>query len=766
MYLKQQHILNQTSNQTAFPPVQLPVTKSRWVYGFIKRELGPLGRSLKSTWFWGDLIVIALVLMLAYQCSFTKVFDLDSTRDQPYLVDFYATQRYEGFVYRWTHPSSNIVLLGVGQVPKAKIRLELSKRPAGTETANIRLAVNSNPLATFSVTESQKSYEFEYNAAQRPLFSLQETELNTWMNMETLFVKGDVRPLGIVVSKIEVEGEGFFQNGRFTIPDWNLLLQILTMLAVLFVLALRVGWSLHLAGAGIAGLGIIITLGLILDRPTTGLAIPLLLEAVLLSYPLTLLALYFTGKWLKAKTLNFDNKAGRWLAVIFVLAFVIRVVGLNHPSFQTLDHGFRIHEVAAIKQDPSLIFSRYYNITSFQGVGEEGRAVELGQWNLKVTMPYTPLFYIIDLPVAWLTSQKESLFLHWTNNFATWFDVSALFFLYIVARQTLGRYGQIAGLVGSLLFCFFPLSYLMASDGGYNNMLSTWLMLAWFVALTGWFISSSSPPNNAEANEVKVVIPSWWSVIRVGGLLALALLAHTGSFVMLVPMGIIYLILLRGWRGREYRYLLKRFGVMFGLGVGISFILYYSFYAASLLTNTLPTLFNEISQGKNIGEHTLTVRGFWSTLTAHFHLLPFLLTLLVVGRLLLLEVFHQKWSWVSGSYNTQVHAEINRPSLLFYLSWLMTFLVFSLVASRINLLQKHMLFALPFFALGVGLALALLLDYLRYRVEGRGTLPRWPKAVLWLGGLTLAIVVSWFLVAGSYTWYIRAIHYILPIGTG
>ncbi len=742
-------------------PVSSPLKPTQ--FGFIsgllqfaREELDPFWAAMRSGWFWATLGVLVFLMIAAFQLSFTKTFDLDSTRDRPYLIDYYATERYQGFIYRWAKFSSNIVLKGVGQVPRTVVKMELSDRPANYPKANIEMLVNSGPAANFSVTEPRKIYQFDYNLPNRPLITTKETELNIWMKMNPLLVKGDERPLGIVVSGIQIEAQGLFQTGRPVIPDWRFMAKVLGCLAVLWILGKRAGWSAKAASLGVFWLGLILVCGIILDRPTIGQADALLLEAALLTYPLAVIGLRFTGWWLKRQNLSFGLNDMRWLAVIFALAYIIRIVGLNHPSFQTLDHGFRIHEVAAIADKPSLIFSRYYNVNGAEGVGSEGRAVYLGQWGLAVSVPYTPLFYIADLPVNWLTGQNEPILLHWTNNYAAWFDVAALFFLYIIARQTLGRFGPVAGLVGSLLFCFFPLSYLMVSDGGYNNMLATWLMLAWLVVMTGWFTAGRTAP------------PNWKSVLVAGGLLALTFLAHSATAMIVGGWMLIFLAywLLSMRRQKLYRGYWGRIAAMFTLGAGLAFASYYGFYFVSVLRTTLPTLLNEIGKGNQIGGNSLSLRGFWASLSAHFHLLPFFVTVGAIGWPTTFRLFHLK-SRVSQNEARSIE-EINPPSLLLYVSWLTTFLMFSLIASRVNLLQKHMLFGLPLFALGVGLAMAVLLDFLQRQTQPGETRPARLQSdqAIWIGGFLLSALVVWIVVAGSYTWYIRVIDYILPAGTG
>jgi len=303
----------------------------------------------------------------------------------------------------------------------------------------------------------------------------------------------------------------------------------------------------------------------------------------------------------------------------------------------------------------------------------------------------------------------------------------------------------------------------MVSDGGYTTMLATWFMLAWLVAFSGWLTQFQADQSFR---------PAWKSVSGVGLLFALALLGHTAMLLLAGTMLALFLglglvLLLFSTGSKTYRPLLFRSGIMAGVGLILAFASYYGFYAVALIGNTLPTIAGELGQGKSIGGHAQTLKGFWDELLVHFHLLPFLVTIGILSWLSILYLLGRKISWFGRDYNTQIVREIGILSWLLYLAWAATFLVFSLIDTRINLLQKHMLFAIPLFALGVGLALAVLLDYLLYRAEkdlrpGKIEL----KPGFWLGRLLVAGVIIWFVAAGGYTWYVRVINYILPAGTG
>ncbi len=220
---------------------------------------------------------------------------------------------------------------------------------------------------------------------------------------------------------------------------------------------------------------------------------------------------------------------------------------------------------------------------------------------------------------------------------------------------------------------------------------------------------------------------------------------------------------------------------MTGIGVVIAFGLYYGFYVVSLLTTTLPALLNGLAQGKSVGQRVISLKGFWPTLQSHFNLLPFIITIAILGLI----------SWwrfrppsstsrlpLSGADSEdrsvlQLNQEISLPSLLLYLAWLGTFGIFSLIVTRVNLFQKEMLFAIPLFALGTGLFLTLLVEYIKISpLPFRQTIlfslkPEVLKAFPYLRVSRLIyLVIGWYVVNGCYLWYSRVIYYVLAAGTG
>ncbi len=734
--------------------------------GFWRTELKPFWDSVRSPLFYLSLLIALVALTAAYQLPFTKNINLDAPGDRVYLSDYYSREEYKGFVYRWTKPDSNVKLPGIGQPPSIKVRLELSPRPADAPNPEIKFYANNDLFRTLQLDPTNRQiYESIYYPPNRPILSLPKGDFDLWMSMPFWLAKGDNRPFGVVVSQIQISGSGIFETRRPTIPPWGTLGLLLGSVAIVGITARRAGWGSRGAALAMLGITALLVAGLVADRALIGLGAPVLLVSVAMAYFFMMTGLLFTGWWLGRRGMLLSVQQARWLGLVFVVAFTVKAAGINHPSFQPLDHGFRIHETYALLNDPGLIVSRYYNINSFSSIGEgsngEVRSVAAGQWEVAVAIPYSPFFYLSDFPLAQLLRDNEKGFLFWTNIYALWWEASAIFLLYIIARLAFGKLGNTSGLIAGVLFGFFPLTFLQPSDGGYPSMQAQWLSLFFVMLLVGWIYQRQAEPKPL----------GWRSIVGGGLMLGLALLSHTATLLLMSGFMGLLIIFLSLWGGR-YRYLNRPLLAVFGVGLALSFGLYYGFYVGPLLTRTLPTLAGKVGQGENVGARSQTLNGFWDELLAHFHLFPFFITLAVLGYLV-----YAHWRGPrlpirpdNSQSEVAVASEISRPIMLMLIAWFSTFLLFSIIASRINLLHKHMLFAIPLFALGCGLALALLLEAAR-RWQSRQPVADssrrgLPRLVLFATQGAMVALVFYFILIGATLWFQRVINYVLPAGTG
>jgi hypothetical protein len=558
-------------------------------------------------------------------------------------------------------------------------------------------------------------------------------------------------PLGVVVSQVRLSGGA---DGRPVIPSLAHFTFLLAALIAIYLALARAGWSPKLAASigGIFGLGA--ALGLAAFRLQFTPAIEELFLTIVLAYPLLVLGLRTTGWWLARRKLAFPVTQMRWLGLLFLAAFVVKATGLNHPAFGVIDHWFRVHQIFRFWNYPADFWQQYYNVSTGTTVtGQQGGSAVLGQWGLQVSLPYSPLFYLFAAPLSlfWPDYHNVNLLVA-VNDLASWLEATQLFLLYLIVRLACRSAGSgWAGILAGALFGFYPLSFLLFSDGGYNSIFSAWLSLLFVALLVDWLRLRETGGN-----------PSRWLVAWLILTLAAALLAHTSTLLLLGCLVALFtlLLLLR----RYTRPTGKRVGLIGLAGMGLALVLYYGWYVPGLLIKTLPTILGKLESG-GVGQESVKLggpllSGFWPQLWEHFRFWPFLGLL----GFLLLELKFKRTETDAGEVTRPPALErpepkrspFDSPVNLLWWSWLLAFLVFSLLDLRVNLLQKHMLFVAPLFCLGTGLALTQLWEL----AKGRERWLRWSLVAIF-GGLLLFTLVSGLLI-----WYERIYFGINPPGSG
>jgi hypothetical protein len=322
------------------------------------------------------------------------------------------------------------------------------------------------------------------------------------------------------------------------------------------------------------------------------------------------------------------------------------------------------------------------------------------------------------------------------NDLAAWLEASQVFLIYIIARKAYnGAWASRAGVIAAAFLGFYPLSFLLFSDGGYNSIFAHWLTLL-FVALL----------LSAVRQEGK------WAGWRWAGLiitLTATLLSHTSTLVLVSLFGIItggLWFSVKGWRWAAMR--------LWWVGLaafGLNLALYYGYYLLNFLTQSLPALFGKLGSEGSLGQDneklgTRLLSGFFPQLWEHFRFFPFILTLAAIVALKLVKL--------PGEENDQPRS---KAVWLLWLAWLVVFLLFALADLRINLLQKHMLFVAPLLCLGSGFALSLLWEKVATAKK---------PVTNWLVGGLVGLLVAIIVWQGLVLWYGRVYSYILPPGSG
>ena len=720
---------------------------------FGRQELSYLGRGLAS-WAVAALLLGTIVLLtLAWQAPLDWQVKLGAdAADSLYIRSFNQPEKNQTGTFRWSSDESYLRFMGVGRMPAGRLELtmQVGGRPANLGDAHLKLYLgdpntDGQLLGEVAVGPGLQPYRFNFTAPSGYsgdlLFVLREPDAFT--------APDHARPLGVVVSNVRLTGG--VANNRPVVPAPAYLAVLLALLIVFYLALVRAGWQ----PKGAAGLTAVATLGaawaIAFARLHLTPALEVTFLTLLLGYPLLVLGLRSTSFWLRRRGMALPSWEARWLGLIFVVAFVVKGAGLNHPAFLTIDHWFRVHQILRFVNEPNLFWQQYYHVMTGQTVtGFQGGSAVLGQWGVSVGLPYSPLFYLVAAPLAFIWPTHDPNLLAAVNLLATWLEVSQIWLLYIVARRAYqtGWAGKV-GIIAAALFAFLPLSFLLFSDGGYNSILAQWLSL-FFVALLVDALRNPGPL-------------SPWQWVGLGLTLGGALLAHTSTLLLLGTLVItvtLLLALLRAWRKMAWRV-----GIVGVVGLGLAFALYYGFYAVNFLTQSLPTLLQNFQNKGALGQEqrllgTPLLTGFWPQLWEHFRSFPFVLTLCA---LFILWPFGKDSKWRANLGLAEQERRASVGIYLVWVSWLLVFLLFALVDLKINLLQKHLLFVAPLLCLGSGFGLVLLWEFLKSWTQNRLVSPK-------LLRYTMAALVTGLLIfnfwQGVVTWYGRVYYYILPPGSG
>jgi len=326
-----------------------------------------------------------------------------------------------------------------------------------------------------------------------------------------------------------------------------------------------------------------------------------------------------------------------------------------------------------------------------------------------------------------------------------------VFGLYAIAARGLGS--RRAGVLVGAIVSFAPITYLHFSDGAYPYIWAGWISVVYITAAICLADRAGKPG----------------PFVLLSVLSALTILSHTAIafFAVAFVAAIVMTVWVMRWRGWLPSGLPLRFMPLlwsFLVGAVLSLV-YYGGYVVPVLTISLPALFQRSSStGVGLDQQYLGARllsGFFPQIEAHFAVWPALLALagLLVAGIRQWAVTGGQGSGIryqgSGSYNP--HSAFRIPhsvTFVFIVAWTATFLAFSAIDLRVNLLQRHMLFGLPLIALLGGYALS----KLDWRI---GRFPQLqPVPVL------AALLVAYLFLNGLSIWTDRVLHYILQPGSG
>ncbi len=712
---------------------------------------------LRGPYLYGLWLLATLLVAAAYQVGGSYTWPMGDRLTGEYLINFTGPEKAGDVPFRWTAPSALLRVPGLG-LYGGVVRLRMNGETWGGAPRTATVQVNDGAPLAVPLQPGWHEYSVPF------------TSTDLWPGDLTLHLRiaeaqipaaqraaGDTRRLGVPVAALALD-----RSDRQVLPPPRLLGLTLALVALFYLSALWFGADPRWAAGGIAGLLAAWVGTLALARLPATTAAPGLVIALTVAVLLTLLLRPLLTSLFRRGGVQLTPGEWRVLAALFIGSLTFHATGLLDPLFVTLDHYARLHRLMELGDNPLYFLSHFLST-------DQGQTYA-GQLGLSAVVPYSPLFYLAFDPLNWLIPDPD-VRLGGINLVCSALEAANVFALFYTLKRGWGD--GLAGLWAAAVFAAFPLSNLLFSDGGYPGIFATWLLGLLFAALAAVYgsagsgvgrqspvvsrqssvvgagaASSAPTPSLIQNSELRIQNSSVLAVLT-----ALALLAHTAQALLLGTTLVGFLALL-AWRNRA------RFGQALAWiagGCALAFVGFYGFTAAAVLRDLLPQIVAKLLAGGGIGKSPAKLgapllTGFWPQIAAHFAVWPVVLGVWSVVR--------GPWSVVRGPVVAgQAVADLpeirnpqsairNSPLHLWLIASALTFALFSVVDFSINLLQKHMIYAMPTLAVLNGLALAAL----------------WRRG---RAGQALCVAL-WLILAGTslILWVNRVVNYALPPGSG
>ena len=450
----------------------------------------------------------------------------------------YEDEQGKGFTFRWTEPVARLTIRGV---PKGAVVLFLRMHGAAVEPATrVQLRAGSRLLAEFEAGPTLRDHTFVLSP------SMWSGDVLAIDLVSTVFRPGgeDPRSLGVALDQVTLRQR--YGVERFMISSTALLLVGSVILVYLGLC--RAG--VRPRGAQVVGLLLGLLLWAGLHEPArlfvSAYAGKLFLAAAV-AYPVLVLTLRAVEAWFKRSGSPPGRVDRRWLAVLFLVSFLLHFGGALSPRFAAHDAVFHVHRLQAIE------------------LGDLFMPHVSAEWG---NDPYPGTFYLLAAPLTLLTPDRVKLLAFLVG----WVNSSGCFLVWFLAREVLGPR---AGRWAALLYVAFPIGLSAYWAGIYSNLFAYWLLLlvaaAVIMALRGQLSTS---------------LLTWVPFF------ALSFLSHVGMLVLWVPLALLWGVFL--WRpaDRLRRARLKRLFLAWGIALLLALLVYYSYFAGIMKEGAL-ALFQE-----------------------------------------------------------------------------------------------------------------------------------------------------------------------------
>ncbi|MCL5256401.1 MAG: hypothetical protein M1319_01215 [Chloroflexi bacterium] len=633
----------------------------------VRIELTWLKTVLGSWEFWTLALLTLVLTMLAYQVSRPYSVDIGGGYDDAYVDNFHSKEAGAGVSYRWTDNYSYIRLPGIGGGIPFQLQLRVaSGRPAGEPAPNLEIIVNGQAMPAIKLGPGWQTYSYDITGP-----AAQSRDLVVELRSDTYHPEGNRGlQLGTQVDWVSYRPTG----AGLVFPSLSQLIYAMLAVCVVYATGRRAvlgtttkGWLIR-ALASIAGVAMLFAIAYTvafqrLDYTpyAKNLILVLLLGLALLLIGERLI------RWLfQAVRLETSEKHRRILLAVALVAFYAKFGGLAYPNMIMIDLPWHMRFLRMVLSGQ---WAELYFPSPLSSVPSE--------WNMDVLIPKSPLFYFIAAPVSFLPLPIELS----VKLFVTLLDVSLLFGIFYLVKKFYGS--PRAALFAAAVYGFTPLTYRMLSYGILPTIFAQWLTVITFAIILTKFHNLNRAGPFALTTMLLAATMVAFPTILVFNTIVMGI---WGVSMLLWPA--------EAW---ERRRVIQLAMVVVG-GLVVAFLSYYMQYLIPLLTVTLPAYASRLTTGSGqvVGTGGLVSTVQWS-LTFYGSALPF------VGAIFGLALYRVE--------------RLDRFWLLL-IAWLTIPVVFAVVGMHVDMIGKHLFYAMVPLSIGLGI----LLDRLSSRgVAGRIT---------------------------------------------
>jgi hypothetical protein len=538
---------------------------------------------LREWRFYALLALSLLAWTAAYQYKTEYQLNIGGLYDDAFVSEFHGKEGNEERDYRWSRGYSTLHFPGIGNQPVSVTLTLIGFRPDGTSPqVEIEARGQKQSLQT---TGAPQAHTFFW-----PRGDALQGDLSISIGSPTFSPPNDPRELGVLVDRVVVRPADFGLR-PVVVPPLGTLGGLLAGLVGVYLCVVvatrRVRWGL----LGVAILGALFTLLIVVARLELGLLAPQLAVLALWALAITLLSRLVLDRLLAPLGRGAEIAAGLG-ALATAGAFVLRFGGLTYPQFLTSDLLLHVHNVQRV-------------------VG--GEWVFPGFLPDYTAVPYPPALYVILAPFAILMGTGDgsiSLLLKFSASLLD--AVCCIGLAWAGARLWGGRAGGLA----AVLYAVSPAPFELFSAGNYTNLFAqdvlNFTLLGALVYLASpddgrrtaatWYeLQATSIKPTALGAKRRPQRAAFIPAIALAAGFALTMLGHYGMMLGMLPIiglfGLWIAYAAIGGRGSRRGWL-----VLAGFGGALlaSFALYYRYFVNEIWAQW-SGIFRRFSEGASGG---------------------------------------------------------------------------------------------------------------------------------------------------------------------